>query len=141
MRSATPRDFGGILQIDTSCRSHVSLLQKSIQQGECFVGSLEEKIVAVAILQNEHFFDNDFIAFIAVAPSHRRQGIGRRLLRELIDRVGTKKLFTSTNSSNTPMAGLLETSGWTYSGVLEGLDEGDPERVYFFTRATSDQNP
>jgi len=26
---------------------------------------------------------------------------------------------------------LLEKAGWLFSGLLEGIDEGDPELVYF----------
>jgi len=29
------------------------------------------------------------------------------------------------------MIGLLEKAGWRFSGLLEGIDEGDPELVYF----------
>ena len=40
-------------------------------------------------------------------------------------------MFTSTNESNTPMRQLLQSEGWSPSGVLTGLDEGDPEHVFF----------
>ena len=42
-----------------------------------------------------------------------------------------KKLFTSTNESNTPMQRLCEQLGFVRSGRIENLDEGDPEIVYF----------
>jgi hypothetical protein len=29
------------------------------------------------------------------------------------------------------MIGLLEYAGWNFSGQLEGIDEGDPELVFF----------
>lgn len=40
-------------------------------------------------------------------------------------------MFTSANESNIPMRALLRHEGWTPSGVLTGLDEGDPEHVFF----------
>ena len=40
------------------------------------------------------------------------------------------KLFTSTNRSNAPMQSLLAKLGYRPSGVIENLDEGDPELVY-----------
>jgi hypothetical protein len=40
-------------------------------------------------------------------------------------------VVTSTNESNTPMRELLRSEGWHLSGVLTGLDEGDPEQVFF----------
>ncbi len=42
-----------------------------------------------------------------------------------------EKLFTSTNLSNLPMQALLAKLGYTLSGVIHNLDEGDPELVYF----------
>jgi len=43
----------------------------------------------------------------------------------------SKKLFTSTNLSNLPMQSLLAQLNFKLSGVIENLDEGDPELVYF----------
>lgn len=41
-----------------------------------------------------------------------------------------EELWTSTNQSNQPMQRLLERLGFLPSGVIEGLDEGDPELVF-----------
>jgi hypothetical protein len=43
----------------------------------------------------------------------------------------TPKLFTSTNESNIPMQQLCERLGYARSGLIENLDEGDPEIIYF----------
>jgi hypothetical protein len=43
----------------------------------------------------------------------------------------TEKLFTSTNLSNLPMQSLLAKRGYKLSGVIDNLDPGDPELVYF----------
>ena len=61
----------------------------------------------------------------------RRQGTGRALLRAALHRASTPRVFTSTNESNGPMRALLVREGWTPAGVLTGLDEGDPEHVFF----------
>jgi len=45
--------------------------------------------------------------------------------------VSTERIFTSTNKSNAPMTGFLEKIGWRFSGELEGIDDGDPEMVYY----------
>jgi RimJ/RimL family protein N-acetyltransferase len=41
------------------------------------------------------------------------------------------KLFTSTNASNVRMQAVYESLGFVRSGVIENLDENDPEIVYF----------
>ena len=43
-------------------------------------------------------------------------------------------MFTSTNKSNAPMQALLESEAWSLSGRLVGLDEGEPELVYYVRR-------
>jgi hypothetical protein len=45
----------------------------------------------------------------------------------------TETIFASTNESNTAMRALFERGGWTLSGVLAGIDEGDPEMVFYRT--------
>ncbi|WP_177330351.1 hypothetical protein [Pseudomonas sp. CCOS 191] len=40
--------------------------------------------------------------------------------------------LASTNRSNEPMRRLLKRQGFVASGVVENLDQGDPERVYFW---------
>jgi len=53
------------------------------------------------------------------------------LVRHVEQECRTPKLFTSTNESNAPMRALLAKLGFSPSGVIENLDEGDPELVFF----------
>jgi len=86
----------------------------------------------------EHtFFGQGFVSMIYVAAGSRRRGIGRELLRALDARCRTRKLFTSTNSSNRAMQTLLSEAGFEASGVIHNLDPGDPELVYFRDRDTN----
>jgi ribosomal protein S18 acetylase RimI-like enzyme len=71
---------------------------------------------------------------IVVHDASRRRGVGRALLRASVDRAGTARVFSSTNASNVAMQSLFAAEGWTLSGRLDGLDEGDPEIFYFFDR-------
>ena len=68
---------------------------------------------------------------VYVAKSERRRGVGRSLMRALANQCKTSKLFTSTNESNSAMRALLATLGYVPSGVIENLDPGDPELVFF----------
>lgn len=76
------------------------------------------------------FFEQGFITMLMVAPTARRQGVGARLLKAAEVACTSPKLFTSTNVSNHPMQLLLQRAGWSAVGLLQGLDEGDPELFY-----------
>lgn len=77
------------------------------------------------------FFEQGFIAMVAVAPTARRQGVGVRLLQAAEAACISPKLFTSTNVSNHPMQLLLRRVGWSPVSLLHGrLDDGDPELFY-----------
>jgi hypothetical protein len=39
------------------------------------------------------------------------------------------------------MRSLLDTENWTFSGELDGLDEGDPEMVFYKSRPTKSRRP
>jgi hypothetical protein len=56
--------------------------------------------------------------------ARRRSGIGRALLRTVLATAGTEQVFTSTNTSNQPMRSLLHAEHWSFSGELDGLDDG-----------------
>ncbi|MGD0926384.1 MAG: GNAT family N-acetyltransferase [Streptosporangiaceae bacterium] len=101
---------------------------------ECRVYLDHEVVTGFAIVKPAHFFGRDFVELLMVDPARRRSGTGRALLREALAAAGTAQVFTSTNKSNRPMRALLDAEDWSLSGELDGLDEGDPELVFFKDR-------
>ncbi len=91
----------------------------------------DTQLVGYVISTPMSFFGRDFVSLLMVDSNHRRTGVGRVLLRAAVSHATTTRVFTSTNQSNGPMRSLLEAERWSYSGTLDGLDEGDPELVYF----------
>ncbi len=87
-----------------------------------------------AVVRPAHFFGRDFVDLLIVDPARRRSGIGRALLRTALATAGTEQVFTSTNTSNLAMRSLLHAERWSFSGKLDGLDEGDPELVFYKIR-------
>ncbi len=76
------------------------------------------------------FYDQGFVSMVYVSPAHRGHGAATQVLCHLECLCRTSKLFTSTNLSNQPMQALLAKQGYHLSGVIQDLDEGDPEMVY-----------
>ncbi len=94
---------------------------------------LDGRLVGYAVT-HRHFFGQPMLELVMVAPDFRRQGIGAQLIGAAIS-AADPVLWTSTNQSNRPMQALLERLGFVRSGIIEGLDPGDPELVYRIARA------
>lgn len=108
-------------------------LVRAIAGGSCLVAETDGRVVAYGVIEHS-FFGHGFIPLVYVAGAWRRKGIGTELMQHLEGVCATPKLFTSTNSSNEPMRRLLANLGYAASGVIENLDEGDPELVFYKIR-------
>lgn len=83
------------------------------------------------------FFAQWFIESLIVHPDHRRCGVATQLIRHCETLCPTEKLFTSTNESNAPMQRVMDALGYTRCGMVEHLDDSDPELIYVkFLRPT-----
>jgi ribosomal protein S18 acetylase RimI-like enzyme len=116
------------LEIGNSSRWN--LITRTVKQHQGYVARQENRIVGF-LLMHQHFFELPFIELLLVHPSFRRQGIGTALMQHLETLSTPGKLFTSTNVSNERMQRLCERLGYVRSGIIENLDEDDPELVYF----------
>jgi ribosomal protein S18 acetylase RimI-like enzyme len=133
VRAGAPSDHRSLVQIDEYAVSHfdrVSAIADALAAGECLVAESDQETLGYVVL-NYTFFGYGFIPVIVVAAVHRRHGVGLRLLSEARSRCTSRKLFTSANASNIAAQGLFVRAGFTRSGIIENLDEGDPELVYF----------
>ena len=97
-------------------------------EGRLLVAERGGEIVGYAI--HGKFFEYDFVEMLIVRPSDRRAGVATALVAAVEARSRSGKLFTSTNRSNTAMQQLCEHLGFEPSGVVENLDEGDPEMFF-----------
>lgn len=134
IRRAVADDIDGILRTDhrdaRAENGRADFLRHCVDLGECLVYVDHGVVGGYVVVKPAHFFGRDFIELLIVDPARRRCGIGRNLLRAALA-AGTGQVFTSTNTSNQPMRALLQTEGWSFSGELDGLDEGDPELLFY----------
>lgn len=132
-RCAVTADLEAILSLDPEARSlpcRQASIARPLENGCCHVTELEGELVAFGIVERA-FFDHGFVPLLYVAAPLRRHGIGSELLQHLEGKCLTAKLFASTNRSNLPMQKLLHKLGYAPSGIIENLDDGDPELVFF----------
>ncbi|EMI5492751.1 GNAT family N-acetyltransferase [Providencia stuartii] len=129
-RLATPQDIDGLIEID-SIKTHERALKIAqwVADKNCYLIEQETQIYAYAVL-HYHFFDFGFIEMLMVSKQFRRLGLGVELINQLKLICTTSKLFTSTNQSNTAMQALLNHTQFLASGVIENLDDDDPELIY-----------
>ena len=142
IRPAVPADLNALIAIDLLAQTDPGrkmYLEKSISSGECLLYEKDGKVLGFAIY-NYSFYDQGFISLVVVRDDQRCQGIGASLIQAIEQRCRTEKIFTSTNLSNTPMQIVLARGGYTLSGVIHHLDEGDPELVYVKFLRTSPKN-
>lgn len=132
-REGRPSDHAQLLQVDELARSQPERaggLLAALREGECLVAEASGEVRGFVVM-NYTFFGFGFIPLVVVGEGSRRSGIGLRLLAAAEARCASTKLFTSTNASNAAAHRLLERAGFQRSGVIENLDDNDPEVVYF----------
>jgi ribosomal protein S18 acetylase RimI-like enzyme len=127
-------DLEGIVKIDRLAigdETRRNFIRDSIRKGECYRASINDELAGFAIFNTGAFFDQGFIWLLITRPEHRRKGVATSLINHIESNCDGPKLFTSTNESNKEMQNLLAKLGFTKTGYLENLDEGDPEIFYF----------
>lgn len=139
VRPAIGLDVEQLIRLDPDARvsgtrhaeARRGLIRRAVAAGHCYVRTeAGGRIVAYVVLEYT-FFENGFVSLLFVAAPHRRRGVGAELLRYVEGECQTPKLFVSTNASNTAMRALLRKLAYHPSGVVENLDEGDPELIFF----------
>lgn len=132
IRTAGPVDAKRIGELDrewTPILGRAARFERAASKGRLLVAELDGELVGYAA--QGRFFGYDFLELLAVRPDKRRHGIATALIRAVEAPSTSGKLFTSTNESNTPMRRLCDRLGFQPSGVVENLDQDDPELIYF----------
>ncbi|EKN67021.1 hypothetical protein BABA_13332 [Neobacillus bataviensis LMG 21833] len=133
LKKAQLIDLDNIVRIDEEIignKSRWEYIRKATEDGRCIVANDKNLIIGFLIFDT-HFFDCSFISLIIVRPTERRKGYATSLIEYFINISPTKKIFSSTNKSNQRMQEVFNANGFTQSGFIENLDEGDPEIIYF----------
>ena len=115
-----------VVPIDSDRADHI---RQWVEAGTCHIAARADMAIGYAVL-HYHFFHSGMLELVMVGAEHRRQGVGEALARHVISICKTDKVWASTNQSNLPMQALLARLGFARSGIIENLDDGDPEFIY-----------
>lgn len=129
-RLPTLQDIDTLIKID-SVKTQERALQIAqwVTDKNCFLIERKTQICAYGVL-HYHFFNFGFIEMLMVDKQFRRLGLGLALINQFKLTCTTSKLFASTNQSNAAMQNLLIHAQFLASGMIENLDDNDPELVY-----------
>jgi ribosomal protein S18 acetylase RimI-like enzyme len=134
VRLATPADLDAVLDLDRAApvgRERSEYLTARVHAGDVVIFERNGRALGYVVHRATSFFGRDFVDLLAVDVTSRRQGVASALLESAVHSSSTDRIFTSTNRSNAPMVELLEKAGWGFSGELDGIDDGDPELVFY----------
>ncbi len=136
---ATSQDFEHICALDETVRrapARRSLIGRALGESRCAVARVDGDVRGF-VITGHNFFGHGFVELLMVHPEFRRRGIATALMRAAELDAPTGKLFTSTNQSNIAARSLFESLGFVRSGMIENLDQNDPEIIYFKRLAPS----
>ncbi|WP_231868387.1 GNAT family N-acetyltransferase [Fictibacillus phosphorivorans] len=136
IRQANEQDINAIINIDQriigSDRRKGEISQAVIEE-RCLIISSEGELFGF-LIYHVHFFECCFISLLMIDPAHQRKGLASALLSRIKQISPTVKIFSSTNESNESMKRVFTKNGFSKSGKVDNLDEGDPEIIYFIKR-------
>lgn len=136
IRQANEHDLKKIVDIDKKiigCDRRKEEIDQAIKEERCLIISSEKELSGF-LIYHVHFFECCFISLIMIDPAHQRKGLASILLTHMTQVSPTEKLFSSTNESNESMKRVFAKNGFSKSGFVDNLDEGDPEIIYFRSR-------
>ena len=132
IRLAGSSDLENLINLDprsSTDAKRIPLITQAVRSGTCHLVEYTGQLIGYGVFEYS-FYQNGFVAMLYFHPDFRRKHLGTRLMTYFEDICTTDKLFTSTNQSNIPMQRLLASMGYQPSGVIENLDDNDPELIY-----------
>ena len=140
---ATEDDFSDVCAIDEAHvhnRERCMWLAEEIRARYVLIAREGDLKMGFAVV-NRKFVGEVFVDLLVVHPNHRRKGVASALIAYAEKTCPEQKIFTSTNQSNLPMQAVCAKLGYIRAGLIDHLDEGDPEIFYVKLLKQGDEAP
>ena len=109
--------------------SFQSFLSETQKPGGIVLVAVKQNREAVGFLTACLVMDTADLTAIAVTPSCRRQGIGERLLKELLVFTGSAEIFLEVRESNFSAVALYQKHGFQQAGIRKHFYQNPDENA------------
>ena len=147
IRESVPFDLPAILKIEHSNRlaahwkdeAYQSMWSDPLAARVCFVADQDGDLLGFVV--GKHVVGEWELENIAVAPTAQRQGVGRELLRKLLEvaaKAGSEKLLLEVRESNLAARRLYESEGLLVTGRRKKYYQGPEEDALLLEKKLGD---
>ncbi|MFB9222733.1 GNAT family N-acetyltransferase [Paracoccus cavernae] len=127
IRSCEIRDYPALKSFDEFMGDR----RIDMQQGSLLVAALDDAVIGYVKVAPSEFMGWPLLSILCVAPSSRRQGVGRALVEGAKSCPRWLRLYASTESSNLAMRALLQRCGAHEIGFSDDLNiSGERETLF-----------
>lgn len=126
-RVAVPGDVSAIAAFDEFNGDRL----REVEAGTCFVAVHQDEVVAYASYEPRGLLGQPLLTYLCVHPSHRRQGIGTALVKQIQSVATGRKLLSSAEDWCTGTQRIYEGLGWKKVGQIAEINkDGSSEWFY-----------
>jgi ribosomal protein S18 acetylase RimI-like enzyme len=103
-------------------------------RGELFVFVENALVVGYVSYSSNLFYNRPCISLLCVRESHRRRGVARGLVQQVLAAYDGLDVWVSTEEWNNGAIALFEGLGFERMGMIRGLNRDEAKEVYFVYR-------
>tara|TARA_R100000687_G_scaffold78906_1_gene72723 strand:+ start:3496 stop:3897 length:402 start_codon:yes stop_codon:yes gene_type:complete len=128
IRAGVLSDVAAIEEINPFSGSRES----EIDEGRLTVILCSGSVAGFVVESKKGLLGRPYIEYLAISQEFRRKGLALKLIEAIELKHCGKRLFISTEASNSAMLSLLERCGYIHSGTISKANLSGADELYFF---------
>ena len=128
IRTGTTSDISAIEEINQFSGSRAT----EIEDGRLTVIDQAGTVAGFVVESKKGLLGRPYIEYLAVGKKYRRKGLALELIKAIESKHHGKRLFISTESTNSAMLSLLKQNGYIQSGTISNANLSGADELYFF---------